>query len=139
MEKPDGFYSRLKKPPSISVERKTNHHCKNGSTIIESKEFVALLTFGDKDASGRVAYKFRAYSKQDKLEVSGDGAVFERYYRVSDPHSFSDDSSVVDRGSQLTIDAGIFTVEWSLGNYIYLQDGISAVEGSERDYESKIR
>ena len=70
--------------------------------------------------------------------MSGDGELYERYYKVRDLNSITSEVSVIDRGSKLIIDAGFFKANWSAGGYIYLDKGIAASVGDEAAYRLKI-
>jgi hypothetical protein len=91
------------------------------------------------DGTNDRKYTFKKYSKKFKVEITGEGSVFERYYSVSDPKSEKRESTVMDKGSELFIDAGLFRAEWSLGDYLYCPDSMVVNEASQVDYESKIK
>jgi hypothetical protein len=130
---------RIENPPSISTNYTHSYTFKTPSALIEGKDFVAFLALTKQADSDKVTYRFRSYSKRHKLEVTGQGEVFERYYRIADPSAKQHDDEVFDRGSQLLIDAGLFKIEWSSGNHIYYQDGFTVVEAKESEYEAKIK
>lgn len=138
LELPLGLEARIENPPSISENYSLSHKFEKPSVILEGKDFIAWITLKDGD-DGKSHYSFRAYSKVHKLEVSGKGELYERYYRVTDPNTGKNESRVIDKGSKLIIDAGLFRVRWSAGSYIYLQDGISVEVGDEVDYRLKIK
>ena len=124
-------------PPSISDPDHTlAHKFEDPSVILEGKDFIALITLIKTGEEDKMKYRFRTYSKTFKVEVSGDGELYERYYKVKDPNSMTTD--IIDRGSQLIIDAGFFKAQWSAGGYIYLDKGISAKAGDEDGYLLKL-
>jgi hypothetical protein len=139
MEVPRDSETLMESPPSISENHTKTHKFEKPTVILESEDFVAMITLSEK-VDDKVRYRFKAYSKIHKLEVSGGGELFERYYSVSAPNSEEEQnkSRVFDKGSKLIIDAGIFKVTWSAGSYIYLQNGVSAEVGDEIDYRIRI-
>ena len=138
-ETPANLGALMANPPSISDHHTLTHKFEDSSVILESKDFIALITLTKTANSDKVQYRFRTYSKTFKMEVSGDGELCERYYKVIDLNSEKHESSLIDRGSKLIIDAGCFKATWSAGGYIYLNKGISAIVGEEAAYQKKIK
>jgi len=138
---PEAFRTLVQNPPSISeglVDRES-FTVGDASAIIEGKEFVAHIAFstvaGADDSAS--SYHFRSYSKTHHLEVRGSGKVFERYFRIQDPNDDENRSEVIDRGSELVIDAGLFKIEWSAGNHLYFDGKKYTVKlGTYPEYEA---
>ena len=141
IEVPKGMLALIANPPSISKDRlnERSFTFKNKSAIVEGEDFIAYLELASEADVSASTYRFRSYSKQFKLEISGEGRVFERYYRIKDPSGKASASRTIDRGSKLVIDAGLFKVRWSSGNHIYIGKGFTAKPGSEEDYLAKIK
>jgi len=135
---PHGFEALIENPPSISANHTKSHKFEKPSVILQSKDFIALITISE-EKMGKAKYQFRTYSKIHKLEVSGEGELYENYYSISDPNSEKNERRVIDKGSKLVIDAGIFKVEWSAGSYIYFGEGVTAEVGDEVDFRIKIK
>ncbi len=135
---PEEFLKLTKNPPSISKKPKTTFTFNESSAIIEGNGFFSFLTL-EETKDGRVKYRFRTFSKTHGLEITGKGVVFEKYYRITDPKTGATVPALVDKGSKLKIDAGLFTLQWSLGNHIYLDKGITAAAATEAEYDERIR
>ena len=132
-------------PPTISqtpnpMKRGSFNVPKDSGAIIQGEDFIAFVTLQDHQGDNSAKYTFRTFSKEFKLEISGEGELYEYYYRISDPHSSSCDSRVIDRGSKLTIDAGLFKAEWSSQRYIYYDpDRFSIVAATLDEYRNQIK
>lgn len=137
-EVPAELQSIIKNPPSLKRGKSGTHFPATGGLLIESPDFISFVSITKQDNSTERDYTFKTYSKKFKQEVAGEGLVFEHYYRVSDPNSEKRTSSVIDKGSVLFIDAGLFKAEWSLGDYLYLPDTIKVKEASLEDYTALI-
>lgn len=132
-------------PPTISeapnpMKRASFNVPKDSGAILQGDDFISFVSLQDQQGTDSVKYTFRTYSKQFNLEISGDGELYEHYYKISDPHSSSCDSRVIDRGSKLTIDAGLFKAQWSSQRYIYYDpDRFSIVAATLDDYKNQIK
>jgi hypothetical protein len=138
-EIPAELTSIIKNPPTVSRSKHGAHFPEKGGLLIESPDLISFIQIIKKDGTDDRKYTFRTYSKKFKVEITGEGSVFERYYRVSDPNSEKRESTVVDKGSEPFIDAGLFRAEWSLGDYLYCPDSMVVNEASQLDYDSKIK
>jgi len=107
------------------------------AAIIESEELVCLLELREAGSNGRT-YTFRTFHKPSGYEITGEGEVFERYYRILRPGQ-SQSTRVVDRGSVLFVDAGFLKIRWSLGRWLYYDPKLVSVSsGSKAEYEAKV-
>jgi hypothetical protein len=133
---PQSLVDTIQTPPNISEGASGGFPVPQGSgVILRGKEFISYLFLESGPSSESAKYTFRTFSTVHKLEIQGRGEVFERYYRVSDPAEPNSNTTVIDRGSILDIDAGIFKITWSAGPYIYLGKGkVKAEAGSEERY-----
>jgi hypothetical protein len=129
----------IQNPPTVSPVEGGTHFPKEGGLLIESTDFISFIRIIKKEGTDDRDYEFRTYSKKFKMEITGKGSVFERYYRVSDPNSEKREKTVIDKESKLFIDAGLFKAEWSLGDYLYCPKSMATHEATESDYESRIK
>lgn len=108
----------------------------NQGALIETSGLLCLVELHDAKPNRRT-YTFRCLHKDSGIEITGDGEVFERYYRLKRPDHKG--SRVVDRGSSLTIDAGFLRMRWSLGRWIYYDQSIASVSAaSATDFETRV-
>lgn len=131
----------IKNPPSISESSSGGFTVpKDGGAILIGPGFISYISLFEEKDSDSASYKFRTYSTIHKLEIGGEGKVFERYYRISDPTIPSNGTSVIDKGSNLQIDAGLFLIEWSVGRHLYARkDTVKIQAGTEAQYLELIR
>lgn len=130
----------MKRAPSISDDSPVESFGvpSEGGAIITSDDFICFLEVSKTKSSDRDRYKFRTYSKKYDAEVSGKGKVQENYYRIRRP-STNSGAEVVDKGSTLMIDAGLFSVLWSAGHWIYVSPSKATVtKGTLADYEEAV-
>lgn len=130
----------VKNPKSISKSYKKSFSIPNDKgALIIGKEFISYIELVDNKTYSS-NYKFRTFSLKHKLEISGEGKVFEYYYRIKDPLNKTSVVTVIDKGSVLEIDAGLFKVDWSAGRYLYLDnDNLKIQASTEQMYEEKIK
>jgi hypothetical protein len=113
---------------------------KDSGAIIKGEGYVSLITLEEAENDGCTTgrYQFRTYSTIHKIEVRGEGTVMEKYYRIAAPGQKG--GFLVDKGSQLQIDAGLFKVQWSLSRWIYAgkkeekNEDVTIQAGSEEEY-----
>ncbi|MFN4152093.1 MAG: hypothetical protein ACK4IX_14220 [Candidatus Sericytochromatia bacterium] len=133
----------VKNSKSISENYTKSFHVPNDKgALIIGEDFISYIELLDNNTpSNRSSnYKFRTFSLKHKVEISGEGKVFEHYYSVKDPFNKKSTVTVIDKGSVLEIDAGLFKVEWSAGRYLYLNSNdIKIQESTEQMYEEKIK
>jgi hypothetical protein len=89
-ETPANWGALMANPPSISDHQALTrriHKFDDPSVILEGKDFIALITLTKNINDDKVQYHFRAYSKTFKVEISGEGELYERYYKVTDLNS----------------------------------------------------
>lgn len=139
---PPEFEALVKSPPSISGYPSESFKIpQKGGAMLSGEDFVSYIELDDGTNLRDKKYTFHSYSKKYQLEVSGEGYVREHYYRIRNPHSKSEKKSsrVVDKDSVLTIDAGLFTINWSSSNWIYFTaDKITAKQATLSDYQKEI-
>ncbi|RCS41046.1 hypothetical protein DTL42_20870 [Bremerella cremea] len=132
--------AEIKRAPSISNSSPTKSFkvpLKDG-VIIKGKDFISFLQIHKTKNFNRERYSFRTYSKKYDAEVSGKGKVEENYYHIRRAGTNSS-AEVVDKGSTLTIDAGLFSVLWSAGQWIYVSPSKATVtEGTIDEYHKVI-
>lgn len=140
-QNPADFDKLIKNPPAISVNNKKGFQVPNGeSVILENEKFISLITITRVDEHDRALYQFWTYSKIFKKEITGKGSVFEHYYRITTTTDGQKSYAVIDKGSVLNIDAGIFKVEWSAGNYLYFNhQEIKANIGDFSEYQKRMK
>lgn len=134
--------SIIKNPPSVSEgPNKSFKIPEKGGVLIDAQEFISYIEVLARDGDYGQKYKFRTYSKIFKLEVSGEGRVFWRYYEIADPTQKGQKTiTTLDMGSNLYIEAGLFKIEWSLGSYLYYEPSrVTITEGGRVDYALKIQ
>ncbi len=143
---PEALIAEVKSPKSISRHPADQKTMKSfdiplgKGAIIEGDDIVAFLLLEKDPTTEKTIYKFRTYSKRFKYEVKGQGTLFENYYTISEPHSSSHEGLQVDKGSQITIDAGLFALEWSQARFIYFNSAKWTVAaGGQEEYESRIK
>jgi hypothetical protein len=103
--------------------------------ILFGPGFVSFLSLVELPGRGAASYQFRTFSRVHKLEVRGEGELLEKYHRISDPAQPQEGFHMVDKGSQLVIDAGLFKIRWSAGRHLYAQAGQVKIQaGTEKDY-----
>jgi hypothetical protein len=103
--------------------------------VLTHEKGVAAIVFGAEIKDG-VKYRYR-YLPTDHKEKSGTGEVFEKYKRL--PGNKSNETEVVDDGSQLYFKAGPAIVEWSYvakgKGFIYYRPEFVRVQiASARDF-----
>jgi hypothetical protein len=135
----------LKDPPLIinrfAHEAKSFRMNSDDSVIIKGPRFIAFLMFDFNPEQKVTSYRFWAFSKDTRLQVRGEGELYEEYWEVSriDPSGEEGPSAAVDRGSKTTIHAGLFLMEWSKGDFLYYAEGFSVEKGTFDDYRRVIR
>jgi hypothetical protein len=133
-EPPTEIMNIVKNPPTLKHGLRGVHFPEKNGLLIQSPEFISHITIIKQESVAERRYTFRTYSNKFRKEIVGEGRVFEHYYRISDPHSNKDSTTVIDKDSILLIDAGLFKAEWSLGDYIYLPDAMTVKEAPLSDY-----
>lgn len=146
VEVPDAFRELIDKPSDLSEgspEEIRSIKVEDEGVILETKEFIChiQITRGASklDDDGSVydsisVYNYRCYSKNFNLVVSGRGRVFEKNLEISEPIRRPKDKELVDTGSNLIINCGVFLLRWSAGDHIYFGAGTEALLGSADDY-----
>lgn len=130
----------LKRAPSISDSSPTKSFKvpQEGGVIISGKDFISFLQIRKTKNPDRERYTFKTYSKKYAAEVTGKGKVEENYYRIRQVGTKSG-MEVFDKGSTLMIDAGLFSVLWSAGQWIYVSPAkATVIKGTLEDYEKAI-
>lgn len=132
----------VKNPKSISKNYNNSFYVPNDKgALIIGEEFISYIELLDNTtpSNNTCNYKFRTFSLKHKVEISGEGKVFEHYYRIKDPFNKKSTVTVIDKNSVLEIDAGLFKVEWSAGRYLYLDNNLKIQASTEEMYEEKIK
>lgn len=139
-EYPEELIRTIEFPPPISANQPKGYPIQQGKGgLLENKDFICYLELSGDVSSTESTYRFRTFSKKHKLEVSGTGKVHEHYYSLKDPNQKST-SRVIDKGSNLIIDAGLFTIGWSAGRWLYADaDALTVTEATEKDYEARVK
>ena len=144
MDVPAGLTTLIEHPLNIS---ETSDPSRRGAfsvpadgAIIIADGIISYLSIRSiNHQEKKFEYSFRTFSTVFKMEITGNGQLFENYYKITSPGSNSRDARVIDRGSKLMIDAGIYKAEWSADRYIYFDpDQYEVSTGSEADYEHMI-
>jgi hypothetical protein len=144
MPYPANFIEALKSPPIIAKIDQINVKAikldPKSTVIITGSDFISFLLIDGRPDEKVTTYHFWSYSKKFKLEVTGDGELYENYWRISNPNDTSGNRSEIsiDKGSKKMINAGLFQMEWSKGDYIYVVDGYTVENGGLKDYKAAI-
>ncbi len=104
--------------------------------VSEQGQAVIVFDFGNQEAT----YEGRAIFRGQTAVVPLRGKVFEHYSRERMPDG---SYKLTDLGSQLTIDAGVASLEWSHGNrtkgHIYYRPEESWLYLFHRDYFDRVK
>lgn len=111
------------------------------SVVIQGPEFIACIMFKENLNDAITTYRFWTFSKKLGLQVTGSGELLENYWRVSKVNDKGETVSLtaIDRGSITKVNAGIFKIEWSKGDFLYYTDAVLVKKGDFEDYRIAVR